>query len=67
MFQIWQGTKQKDYGLSGTQLQSGIAPWQSAQALVVAASTEFYENRQSHLIFCERYDGFFKRYFQSHS
>ena len=42
MFQIWQGTKQKDYGLSGTQLQSGIAPWQSAQALVVAASTEFF-------------------------
>lgn len=42
MFQIWQGTKQKDYGLSGTQLQSGIAPWQSAQALVAAASTEFF-------------------------
>jgi len=41
MFQIWQGTKQKDYGLSGTQLQSGIAPWQSAQAFVVAASAEF--------------------------
>ena len=27
--QIWQGTKQKDYGLSGTQLQSSIAPWQA--------------------------------------
>merc|ERR1711935_540109 len=42
MFQIWQGTKQKDYGLSGTQLQSSIAPWQSAQAFAVAASTEFF-------------------------
>jgi solute carrier family 35 protein E3 len=42
MFQIWQGTKQKDYGLSGTQLQSSIAWWQSAQAFAVAASTEFF-------------------------
>ena len=40
MFQIWQGTKQKDYGLSGTQLQSSIAPWQTMQAMVVAGSTE---------------------------
>merc|ERR1711935_875224 len=40
MFQIWQGTKQKDYGLSGTQLQSSIAPWQAMQALVVAGSSE---------------------------
>jgi solute carrier family 35 protein E3 len=41
MFQIWQGTKQKDYGLSGTQLQSGIAPWQTFQSLAVASATEF--------------------------
>jgi len=40
MFQIWQGTKQKDYGLTGTQLQSSIAPWQAMQALVVAGSSE---------------------------
>merc|ERR1711935_912300 len=40
MFQIWQGTKHKDYGLSGTQLQSSIAPWQAMQALVVAGSSE---------------------------
>merc|ERR1711957_639566 len=28
------------YGLSGTQLQSSIAPWQTMQAMVVAGSTE---------------------------
>ena len=40
MFQIWQGTKQKDFGLSGTQLQAAIAPWQSAQALLVSGLAE---------------------------
>lgn len=42
VFQIWQGTKQKEFGISATQLQAGIAPWQSAQALAVAAATEMY-------------------------
>ena len=32
VFQIWQGTKQKEFGISATQLQAGIAPWQSFQA-----------------------------------
>jgi len=40
MFQIWQGTKQKEFGLSGTQLQAAIAPMQSAQALMVAGIAE---------------------------
>ena len=40
MFQIWQGTKQKEFGLSGTQLQAAIAPWQTAQALLVAGLAE---------------------------
>ena len=40
MFQIFQGTKQKEFGLSGTQLQAAIAPWQSTQALIVAGAAE---------------------------
>mmetsp|Transcript_21836 Transcript_21836/g.55582 ORF Transcript_21836/g.55582 Transcript_21836/m.55582 type:complete len:352 (+) Transcript_21836:70-1125(+) len=40
MFQIFQGTKQKEFGLSGTQLQAAIAPWQSTQALLVAGAAE---------------------------
>jgi len=42
VFQIWQGTKQKEFGISATQLQAGIAPWQSAQALAVAIASEMY-------------------------
>jgi len=42
VFQIWQGTKQKEFGISATQLQAGIAPWQSLQALLVSAVTECY-------------------------
>jgi len=42
IFQIWQGTKQKDFGISATQLQAGIAPWQSIQAAAVALATECY-------------------------
>jgi len=41
VFQIWQGTKQKEFGVNGTQLQSSIAFWQSFQAFVVAAVVEF--------------------------
>lgn len=42
VFQIWQGTKQKEFGISATQLQAGIAPWQSMQAAAVAIATECY-------------------------
>jgi solute carrier family 35 protein E3 len=42
IFQIWQGTKQKEFEISATQLQSGISVWQSTQALVVSMATEFY-------------------------
>jgi len=42
VFQIWQGTKQKEFGISATQLQAGIAPWQSIQAAAVALATECY-------------------------
>ena len=38
--QIWQGTKQKEFGLSATQLQAVLAPWMSAQALATAVVTE---------------------------
>mmetsp|Transcript_30892 Transcript_30892/g.67660 ORF Transcript_30892/g.67660 Transcript_30892/m.67660 type:complete len:356 (-) Transcript_30892:579-1646(-) len=34
MFQIWQGTKQKEYSVSGTQLQNSVAFWQTTQALL---------------------------------
>jgi len=40
IFQIWQGTKQKEFGLSATQLQAGIATWQSIQSFMVSAFTE---------------------------
>lgn len=40
VFQIWQGTKQKDFGVSATQLQAGIAVWQSVQSFTVAAFSE---------------------------
>ena len=40
VFQIWQGTKQKEFEISGTQLQAAVAPWQTVQALVAAALTE---------------------------
>jgi len=42
VFQIWQGTKQKEFAISATQLQAGIAPWQSFQALAVSVVFEFY-------------------------
>lgn len=42
MFQIFQGSKQKEFGLLGTQLQAAIAPWQSAQALAAAGIAECY-------------------------
>jgi solute carrier family 35 protein E3 len=42
VFQIWQGTKQKEFGISATQLQAGIAPWQSIQAAAVSIATECY-------------------------
>ena len=38
--QIWQGSKQKEFGISATQLQAVLAPYMSAQALVVALATE---------------------------
>lgn len=42
VFQIWQGAKQKEFNISATQLQAGIATWQSVQALTVSAVTEMY-------------------------
>ena len=41
IFQIWQGTKQKEYGVSAMQLQSAIATWQALQSFGVAAVVEF--------------------------
>jgi len=38
--QIWQGTKQSEFGVSATQLQALTARWMAAQALVVAVATE---------------------------
>ena len=38
--QIWQGSKQKQFGLSATQLQALTAPWMSLQALAVALASE---------------------------
>ena len=38
--QIWQGSKQKEFGISATQLQATLAPWMSAQALAVAMASE---------------------------
>jgi len=41
VFQIWQGTKQKEFDVSAMQLQSSIALWQSVQSFTVAALVEF--------------------------
>jgi len=61
VFQIWQGTKQKEFGISATQLQAGIAPWQSLQALVVAGVTEMscYSTTEP----CDTAVGFFQSAF----
>ena len=40
VFQIWQGSKQKEFSMSGTQLQAAVAPWMAAQSLAVAAAAE---------------------------
>ena len=38
--QIWQGSTQKEFGVSATQLQAATAPWMSVQALSVAVIME---------------------------
>ena len=40
LFQIWQGSKQREYGMSGVQLQSAVAIWQSLQSLAAALALE---------------------------
>jgi len=40
VFQIWQGTKQKEFGISAMQLQSSIATWQTIQSAAAAAFAE---------------------------
>jgi len=40
VFQIWQGTKQKEFQVNGTQLQDSVAVWQAIQALIAAAIFE---------------------------
>jgi len=40
VFQIWQGTKQKEHKVNGTQLQHSVAIWQTLQALAAAAVFE---------------------------
>ena len=53
-----QGTKQKEFGISATQLQAGIAPWQSIQAAVVSLATECYcYDESAHT--CDSVQGFF--------
>ena len=42
MFQIWQGSKQKEFGVSGTQLQNSVAFWQTTHALVASALCESF-------------------------
>ena len=40
IFQLWQGSKQKEYELSGVQLQSAVSFWQAAQSLAAAIALE---------------------------
>uniref|UniRef100_A0A7S3WG32 Sugar phosphate transporter domain-containing protein n=1 Tax=Emiliania huxleyi TaxID=2903 RepID=A0A7S3WG32_EMIHU len=40
IFQIWQGSKQKELELSATQLQAAVATWQVPQALAAAIALE---------------------------
>ena len=40
--QIWQGSKQKEFDISATQLQAILAPWMSAQSFAVAMASEVF-------------------------
>ncbi|KAL1526571.1 hypothetical protein AB1Y20_015279 [Prymnesium parvum] len=40
VFQIWQGSKQREFGMTGIQLQSSVAVWQALQALAAALALE---------------------------
>jgi len=40
IFQLWQGSKQKEYELSGVQLQAAVSVWQAAQSLAAALAME---------------------------
>jgi solute carrier family 35 protein E3 len=40
IFQLWQGSKQKEYELSGVQLQAAVSAWQAAQSLAGALAME---------------------------
>jgi len=42
MFQIWQGSKQTEYGMSGTQLQNAVAFWQTVTALALSLCFESF-------------------------
>ena len=39
-FQLWQGSKQREFELTGTQLQAAVSAWQAAQSLCAAAALE---------------------------
>lgn len=40
IFQLWQGSKQKEYDLSGVQLQAAVSQWQALQSLCAALAME---------------------------
>jgi len=40
IFQLWQGSKQKEYELSGVQLQAAVSQWQALQSLCAALAME---------------------------
>merc|ERR1719409_2460421 len=40
IFQLWQGSKQKEYELSGVQLQAAVSAWQALQSLAAALALE---------------------------
>uniref|UniRef100_A0A7S0QAW9 Sugar phosphate transporter domain-containing protein n=1 Tax=Coccolithus braarudii TaxID=221442 RepID=A0A7S0QAW9_9EUKA len=40
IFQLWQGSKQKEYELSATQLQAAVSFWQALQSLSAAVALE---------------------------
>ena len=66
VFQIWQGTKQKEFAVSATQLQAGIAPWQSFQALAVSIATECYCYTPEPGGSCDTATSFFESAFGGH-
>jgi solute carrier family 35 protein E3 len=46
-FQLWQGSKQKEFGLNPMQIADIVMPWQAALGAIAAITLEFYPRASS--------------------